>query len=158
RLLVIAPPVRPSLPVAFDTGGVRKKTQSGWARWDGAENLAALEKEITGKLAERAGHPATLDKIRDESRVAVARFVRNWLLGKEAWAEGRLRGIVVVFAGGADKSILCEPATLRLGDGLGGFNVPNQRPCISETGSAVSTERKNCPEASRRSHRASDGE
>ncbi|NLT72504.1 MAG: hypothetical protein GXX91_17665 [Verrucomicrobiaceae bacterium] len=118
RLLVIAPPVRPSLPVAFDTGGVRKKTQSGWARWDGEENLAALEKEITGKLAERAGQPATLDKIREESRVAVARFVRTWLLEREAWAEGRFEEIVVVFAGEDDKIIRSEPASLRLVDEL----------------------------------------
>ncbi len=122
RLLVIAPPVRPSLPVAFDTGGMRKKTQSGWARWDGAENLAALEKEITGKLAERAGQPATLDKIRDESRVAVARFVRKWLLDREVWTEGRFEEIVVVFSDEDDKVIRSEPASLRLEDGEGGEN------------------------------------
>ncbi len=118
RLLVTAPPVRPSLPVAFDTGGMRKKSQSGWARWDGAENLAALEKEITGKLEERAGQPYTLERIRDESRVAVARFVRDWLLDRDAWGEGRFEEIVVVFAGEDDKIIRSEPATLRLGDGL----------------------------------------
>lgn len=114
RLLVMAPAVRPSLPVAFDTGKVRKKTQSGWARWDGAENLAELEKEITGKLAERAILPATLEKIHGESRVPVAQFVRKWLLDKEAWGEGRFEEIVVVFSGEGDKVISSEPASLRL--------------------------------------------
>lgn len=119
RLLVVAPAVRPSLPVAFDTGGMQKKTQSGWARWDGADNLAALEKEITGKLAERASQPATLEKIRDEGRSAVARFVRKWLLEKEAWGEGRFEEIVVVFAGEDDKAIRSEPASIRLEDAAG---------------------------------------
>jgi hypothetical protein len=114
RLLVMAPAVRPSLPVAFDTGGMKKKTQSGWARWDGAENLAALEKEITGKLTERATQPTTLEKIRGESREAVAQFVRKWLLDKEAWGEGRFEEIVVVFGGEDGKVITSEPASLRL--------------------------------------------
>jgi hypothetical protein len=64
RLLVRAPAVKPSLPVAFDTGGVQKKTTTGWVRWDTAGDMEALEKEITGKLAERAGQPETLAKIR----------------------------------------------------------------------------------------------
>jgi len=114
RLLVTAPAVRPSLPVAFDTGGVQKKTQSGLVRWDGAENLAALEKEVTGKLAERATQPATLGKIREEGRTAVAQFVRTWLLDKEAWGEGRFEEIVVVFSGEDDKVITSEPSSLRL--------------------------------------------
>lgn len=119
RLLVMAPAVRPSLPVAFDTAKVQKKTQSGWARWDGADNLAALEKEITGKLAERASQPATIEKIRDEGRSAVAQFVRKWLLDKEAWGKGRFEEIVVVFAGEDDKVISSEPASLRLEDPAG---------------------------------------
>jgi len=117
RLLVMAPAVRPSLPVAFDTGGMQKKTQSGWARWGGEENLAALEKEITGKLEERASQPATLEKIREEGRSAVAQFVREWLLDKEAWGEGRFEEIVVVFSGEDDKVISSEPSSLRLESG-----------------------------------------
>lgn len=113
RLLVQAPAVRPSLPVAFDTGGVQKKTQSGWARWDGAENLAALEKEVTGKLAERAEQPATILRIREEGRLAVAQFVKKWLIDQDAWAEGRFEEIVVIFAGEEGKILTSEPASLR---------------------------------------------
>lgn len=113
RFLVQAPAVRPSLPVAFNTGGVQKKTQSGWARWDGAEHLAALEQEVTGKLAERAQQPATIEKIREEGRVAVAQFVQKWLLNKDAWGKGRFEEIVVVFAGEEGKVLTSEPAALR---------------------------------------------
>ena len=114
RLLVMAPAVQPSLPVAFDTGKVEKKTQEGFVRWNGEENLAALEKEVTGKLAERASQPATLEKIREKSRKAVAQFVQKWLLDKEAWGEGRFEEIVVVFSGEDNKVIASEPAVLRL--------------------------------------------
>ncbi len=99
RLLVRAPAVRPSLPVAFDTGGVQKKTTAGWVSWDTAGDMEALEKEITGKLAERAAQPETLAKVRDEGRIAVAQFVRKWLIDQEAWAEGKFDEIVVVFDG-----------------------------------------------------------
>ncbi len=114
RLVVVAPVPRPTLPVAFDTREMRKKTESGWARWDGAEHLVALEKELTAKLVERASHPATLEKIREESRAAVARFVRKWLLDKEAWGKGRFEEIVVVFPGEEDKPVTSLLPSLRL--------------------------------------------
>lgn len=99
RLLVRAPRIRPTLPVAFDTARVEKKTSAGWARWDKDDDLAELEQGITAGLAERAALPATLAKIEDEGRLAVARFVRTWLLSREAWGEGRFEEIVVVFEG-----------------------------------------------------------
>lgn len=116
RVLVLSPRIRPSLPVAFDTAGMRKKTKSGWARWDGTENLDELEKAITSKLAVRASDPEVLQEIRDESRVAVARFVRNWLLGQDAWAEGRFEEIVVVFEGEEGKNLSNAAAALELGN------------------------------------------
>ena len=99
RLIVRAPRVRPTLPVAFDTGRVEKKTSSGWARWDASEDLAELEKGITNELAIRAADPDTIAKIEDDGRIAVARFVRTWLLSREAWGEGRFEEIVVIFDG-----------------------------------------------------------
>ena len=116
RLLVRAPAVKPSLPVAFDTGGVQKKTTTGWVRWDTAGDMEALEKEITGKLAERAGQPETLAKIRDEGRIAVAQFVRKWLIEQEAWAEGKFDEIVVVFDGELNEEVPLStvPPTLSL--------------------------------------------
>jgi hypothetical protein len=118
RLYAVAPRVRPSLPVAFDTAGVRKKTQSGWARWDKSENLEALEREVSEKLAERAGQPATIRKVRDEGRLAVASFVQKWLVGQNAWAEDRFDQIVVVFADEEEDNLSRRPATLMLGQDL----------------------------------------
>lgn len=112
RLVVRAPRVRPTLPVAFDTGRVEKKTSSGWVRWDAGDDLADLEKGITGELAIRAADPDTIAKIEDEGRIAVARFVRTWLLTREAWGDGRFEEIVVIFEG-EEESPDVLPQTLR---------------------------------------------
>ncbi len=97
RLLVKAPQVRATLPVAFDTGKMQKKTEAGWARWDASADLAELEQGLTEELARRATRPETIARIEDESRLAVARFVRTWLLTQEAWGEGRFEEITVLF-------------------------------------------------------------
>jgi len=98
RLNVSAPEIRPSLPVAFDTGGMKTRTKSGWARWDGSENLDELETTITDQLGKRAVDPETIDEVRDEARVAVAKFVRTWLVSEDAWGEGKFDELVVKFA------------------------------------------------------------
>lgn len=114
RLLVLCPRLQPSLPVAFDTGGMQKKTKSGWARWDGTENLDELEATITSKLAVRAADPEVMDGIRDESRVAVAKFVKSWLLSRGAWTSGKFDEIVVVFEGEKDANLSNAEAALTL--------------------------------------------
>lgn len=111
RLLVLAPRVRPSLPVAFDTAKMQKKSKSGWARWDGDESLSELEKTITARLGARAADESTLQKIRDESRDSVAKFVQGWLLSREAWGQKKIEEIVVMFDG-EDASLSSMPPVL----------------------------------------------
>jgi hypothetical protein len=118
RVLVIAPKVAPSLPVAFNTGSVRKMTKSGWARWDKDENLEELEKSITTTLAIRASAPETLAKVRNEAREAVAKFVQKWLLSRDHWDTKLFNEIVIVFedevTGPDDPALLEKSATLKL--------------------------------------------
>ncbi|HRQ88065.1 MAG TPA: hypothetical protein PLA50_04660 [Bacteroidia bacterium] len=114
RLLVRAPRIRPTLPVAFDTAKVEKKTSAGWVRWDADTDLADLEKGITEQLGERATRPETLARIGDEGRLAVARFVRGWLTARDAWGEDRIEEIVVTFEG-EDASSEVVPKALRIG-------------------------------------------
>ncbi len=97
RVTVVAPSLKPSLPVAFDSARMTKKTKSGWGRWDGDENLDELEKSLTGKLGERASDERTLDRVRDEARQSVARFVQRWLLERDHWNPDAYREIVVLF-------------------------------------------------------------
>lgn len=116
RLLVLAPPLQPSLPVAFDTAGVRKKTDSGWARWDGAENLETLEKTVTAKLAERAAAEESIATAREAARASVAGFVKDWLVDQDAWGEARFEEISVVFEG-EEASLSSQPPSLDLETG-----------------------------------------
>lgn len=109
RVIVRAPRVVPSLPVAFDTAGMKKMTSAGWARWDLQENLDALEGEITARLAERASDPESIAKVRDEARLAVARFVRTWLLSRNAWGGQGFEEIVVFFEGEEERPDVLPP-------------------------------------------------
>lgn len=121
RLMVIAPKLKPSLPVAFDSGKMRKKTKSGWGRWDKHDNLEALERDITLKLNSRASDAKTLSKARDESRLAVAKFLKRWLLTQDVWAAGRFEEIVVIFEDEKGMSLMNTPATMK-------FEVPKLEP------------------------------
>ncbi|MDF1826075.1 MAG: hypothetical protein P1U68_15625 [Verrucomicrobiales bacterium] len=116
RLLVLAPELRPSLPVAFDTASVQKKSQSGWGRWDGDANMEELERTITSKLEIRASDEATLSRVRDASREAVAKFVKSWLLSREAWGENKFEEIVVMFEG-EEGALSSMPAVIEVGNG-----------------------------------------
>jgi hypothetical protein len=68
----------------------------------------------------RAGSPETLAKIEDQGRLAVARFVRTWLLSREAWGEGRFEEIVVIFEGEEETPDVL-PQSLRFGNGRQGL-------------------------------------
>jgi hypothetical protein len=118
RLLVVAPPISPSLPVAFDTGTVQKRSTAGWARWDSQENLDELEKEITGKLALRAADPLSISKVYDQGSLAVAKFVRHWLESQGAWDTKQFKEIVIAFYGEdlAGQSLSSRPSILRINE------------------------------------------
>lgn len=120
RLLVVAPALKPNLPVAFDTGKMQKKTTAGWARWDATQNLDELEKTLTAQLGERAGSERTLKKVRKEARVAVAKFLQVWLLSQDEWAEGRFEEISVIFEGEKGESLSSRAPSLKWQNPVGG--------------------------------------
>ncbi|MEZ5430486.1 MAG: hypothetical protein R3F31_04760 [Verrucomicrobiales bacterium] len=96
-LVVVAPPLLPSLPVAFDTSGLKKKTQSGWGRWNAEENLTQLEASLSPQLAVRAADKRTLQEVSDPARRSVAEFVKRWLISQDHWKDGRYRELQVLF-------------------------------------------------------------
>ena len=95
--IVKAGSVEATLPVAFDTATVEKRTESGWARFNKAENLEALERSLTQQLAERA--PRHTAQAQEEGRRVVAAFVSTWLLQGPHWSRDPRRQIVVLFPG-----------------------------------------------------------
>jgi hypothetical protein len=94
---VLAPRIRPTLPVAFDTSSMEKRTSSGWARFNKDETLAELEKSISTALEERASDPQHMKLAREECRRSVGEFVRNFLINKDYWRADGINAIVVVF-------------------------------------------------------------
>jgi hypothetical protein len=94
--LVGAGPVRPTLPVAFDSGKVERSTASGWARFDKAANLRELESSLTPLLAGRA--PQYRKQAQEAGRAVVAEFVLEWLVREQQWRRDPEHRVVVVFA------------------------------------------------------------
>jgi hypothetical protein len=95
--LVLAPPVRPSLPPAIDTTGMEKRAESGWARFDKNVRLDELERSLTGLLEQRAMDDPHQQLVRDACRKSVAEFVRNWLMREQQWRSDRFTAIIVAF-------------------------------------------------------------
>lgn len=108
--LVLAPRIRPSLPPAIHTDGMEKRAESGWARFDGNEQLAELEKSLTPMLNQRGGDAAHINLVREACRRSVAEFVRKWLLREEQWSKDRFTAVIVVFpdeiSAGSDEDLL----------------------------------------------------
>lgn len=96
--LVLAPPIRASLPPAIHTDAMEKRAESGWARFDKQDLLAEVERSLTPTLSERAMDADHLALVREAGRQSVAAFVRNWLIREDHWRKDRFTAIVVVFA------------------------------------------------------------
>jgi hypothetical protein len=111
---VRGPTLRPTLPPAIRTEGMEKKSEAGWLRFNAAENLAALEKELTPTLEKRAGNQAHLDLVREAARKSVAEFVKTWLLKEGKPHQAAVRSITVIFPDEAQTSPVTLPPTLQL--------------------------------------------
>ncbi|ARU03747.1 hypothetical protein CCO03_02745 [Comamonas serinivorans] len=76
---VDAPAFAPSLPVAMDTTQMQTWGRNGWARFNQAESLAALQRSLSPQLAERAQSPHYRELATEAARRTVAEYVRTWL-------------------------------------------------------------------------------
>ncbi len=111
--IVRAPAIRPSLPPSIHTEGMKKRSESGWARFDAREQMAELERSLTPRLTRNAEDPRRLAIVREECRKTVAEFVRDWLLREDHWRKDRFDTIKVVFTDEPVEPALALP-TLRL--------------------------------------------
>ncbi len=84
-LIVVAPSVRPSLPVAIDTGKLASFSSGLWSPITGAAAVGALQKSITLKLAEKAASPQILLLQRESARQTVSEFVQKWVIDQPRW-------------------------------------------------------------------------
>ena len=96
--VVIAPKIRASDPPSIRTDRMETQTTKGWMRFNAAANQAALQKNITPLLSQRAGNSTHIDEVREGARKSVAEFVKNWLISEDQWKEKGFTNIVIVFA------------------------------------------------------------
>jgi hypothetical protein len=97
---VVAPAVKPSLPVAVDLKRMEKQASGTWVLLPFTETAAldALEREITGKLARKAVSPAYIQLQREYARKTVVEFVEKWLVTQAQWQSASKPRIRVLFA------------------------------------------------------------
>lgn len=97
---VVAPRVKPSLPVAVDFSGMEKDVAGTWILlpFTGNEDLDVLERGITAKLAEKAKSRDYLDRQREDARDTVREFARKWLVEQTRWRRADYEDIRVLFA------------------------------------------------------------
>jgi len=97
---VVAPPVKPSLPVAVDLGRMEKESSGTWVLlpFTGTQALDDLERQVTARLAEKAALPAYVQMQREHARRTVAEFVRKWLVTQVQWQGASRPQVRVLFA------------------------------------------------------------
>lgn len=96
-LVVIAPPVRPSLPVAIDTAKLETFSSGIWSPLTGSNAVAALQKSITATLAAKASTPDLLKLQREAARHTVTEFVQKWIVEQPRWKGVKAPTVFVFF-------------------------------------------------------------
>jgi len=97
---VVAPRVKPSLPVAVDFAGMRKDVAGTWILlpFTSTDDLDTLERSITAQLAEKAASRDYVDRQRADARETVREFARKWLVEQTRWKSAQYEDIRVLFA------------------------------------------------------------
>jgi hypothetical protein len=100
RFTVVAPAVRPSLPVAVDLSRMEKDASGTWvlAFFSNTQDLDELEKGITAQLARKAVSPAYIALQQEYARKTVEEFVTKWLRTQSQWQLERQPRLEVRFA------------------------------------------------------------
>lgn len=95
RCVVRTGPVKLATPVATYSEETRKRTRSGWARFNKDDNLARLEQGLSSQLAARGEDPRNRKLALEAGRKTVQEFVRAWLKRET----GRVRDVLVLYPG-----------------------------------------------------------
>ena len=97
-LVVIAPPVSPSLPVAVDTGKLESFSSGLWSPMTGSAAVAVLQKSITSTLEAKASKPEMIYLQRESARKTVSEFVQKWVAQQTRWQGTGTPTVLVFFA------------------------------------------------------------
>ena len=85
HFVVIAPAVKPSLPVGIDTAGIQKEAFGVWSVFTGTAELDQLQRSLSAALASKASSPRYIGLQRSAARQTVAGFVGKWLITQQRW-------------------------------------------------------------------------
>src|SRR5262245_29891012 len=96
--IVIAPRVKPTLPVAIDTAKLERYASGTWSLCTGEAELDRLQRSISVSLATKAALPSYIQFQREAARTTVSEFVGKWLLGQELWQPASAYKVQVFFA------------------------------------------------------------
>jgi len=96
-LIVIAPPVRPSLPVAIDTTRLESFAFGIWSPLTGPDAIASLQRSITATLATKALAPDMIRLQREAARQTITEFVQKWVVQQPRWQATRAPTVFVFF-------------------------------------------------------------
>lgn len=96
-LVVIAPAVQPSLPVAIDTGKLASFSSGVWSPITGTAAVASLQRSITNTLASKAGEGNLIQLQRESARLTVSEFVRKWVVQQSRWGSKKPPTVFVFF-------------------------------------------------------------
>ncbi len=96
--IVVAPAVKPSLPVAIDTSRLERFSSGRWSFFTGTAELDALQKAITPELAKRAASSSYVSFQREAARETVREFVVKWQLSQARWSSSSGYSVKVFFA------------------------------------------------------------
>ena len=96
-LIVNAPPVLPSLPVAIDTGKMESFSSGIWSPITRSDAITNLQKSISATLAAKAATPEMLKLQREEARQTVTEFVQKWVVEQPEWQDGKAPIVLVFF-------------------------------------------------------------
>jgi len=96
--IVIAPRVKPTLPVAIDTAKLERYASGTWSLFTGAAELDRLQRSITATLATKAVLPSYIQFQREAARSTVTEFVTKWLVTQERWQPASAYKVQVFFA------------------------------------------------------------
>jgi len=97
-LIVVAPPVRPSLPVAIDTSKLQSFSSGIWSPMAGPGAIASLQQSITASLGAKAGTTQLFELQRETARKTVSEFVQKWVVEQARWKGAKVPVVLVFFA------------------------------------------------------------
>lgn len=108
--VVVAPYLRPSLPVEVDAATWRERTADGWTAV-GRRDREVLHRAWAADLEDRAKYVKRVSLAREASRRSIAGFVDRWLVGKDpAWKPGAFTTVKVYFLNELDGDLSTELA------------------------------------------------